>query len=370
MVLNFPIQQQEKYSNTGNFSIKKFCCLHTKQLTYHQEIDCARIVYYDSNLQKHQEVFDYAESKFRYSPLNLAYLKSESWMDNYPHVFDINEFQLLELPNHHCYVCVLGYKNHRPEYIQIITNEIISTDLQSYLKDSARILSQYMETYSENLSQKSKIQLLEHTVHKAGHQLRNYLSLIGIYAHNLYLRLPDNDYCRQQAAVIHENVQKLDFSLTDILSCGQGVKLNRASQDLKEIVAESIKNFQPIISQKKIEINLPETSTRLLLDKLQIQQVFDNLISNAIHFSPEFGKIVINWQIFQEEILIKVCDSGSGIAAEDIKKIFNPFYSRRQGGTGLGLTIAKKIVLDHSGSLWAQNSSQRGAIFSIILPRK
>lgn len=369
MVLNISLKQQ-KHPTLGNFSLKKFCCLHIKQLTFHHQIDCSRIVYYDPNLQKHQEVVDYTQSKFRYSPLNLAYLRSESWMDSYPHVFDIHEFQLLELPNHHCYVCIIGYKNHRPEYIQIITSEAISTELQNYLQDSARILSQYIETYAENLSQKSKIQLLEHTVHKAGHQIRNYLSLISIYAHNLYLRLPENDYCQQQAAIIHESVQKLDFSLTDILSCGQGVKLNRVSQDLKEIVAESIKNFQPIISQKNIEINLPEISTKLLLDKLQIQQVFDNLISNAIHFSPEFGKIVISWQIFQEEILVKICDSGPGIAAEDIQKIFNPFYSHRQGGTGLGLTIAKKIVLDHSGSLWAQNSSQGGAVFSIVLPRK
>lgn len=53
-----------------------------------------------------------------------------------------------------------------------------------------------------------------------------------------------------------------------------------------------------------------------------------------------------------------------------MQKIFNPFYSRRDGGTGLGLTIAKKIVLDHSGNLWAENAPQGGAVFSIILPRK
>ena len=181
--------------------------------------------------------------------------------------------------------------------------------------------------------------------------------------------MPDNHY-RQEAKVIDENVKKLDFSLTEILSCGQGVKLNIISQDLKAIVAESLKIFQPIIDRKHLKINIPETSTMLLLDKSQIQQVFDNLISNAIHFSPDFGNIVISWQIFQEEILIKICDEGPGISPIDIQKIFNPFYSRRDGGTGLGLTIAKKIVLDHSGNLWVQNSPEGGAIFSINLPRK
>ena len=107
----------------------------------------------------------------------------------------------------------------------------------------------------------------------------------------------------------------------------------------------------------------------LLLDKLQIQQVFDNLISNAIHFSPNFGKITIERQTFQEEVLIKISDQGPGIPFEDIQKVFNPFYSHRVGGTGLGLTIAKKIILDHRGNICAQNLPDGGAAFSIILPR-
>ncbi|MGD1910001.1 MAG: sensor histidine kinase [Rivularia sp. (in: cyanobacteria)] len=369
MVVNISFQKHENRDLSSIFGIKKYCSLYAKQLTYHDRVYCVRIVYHDVSLEKHQEVIEQVENKPVFSPQDLAYLKSESWMENFPHVFDVKEFKLKELSDYFCYLCVTGYKNHQPEYIQIITKEPICIKLQEQMKNYAKILSQYSEIYSENFYQKSKIQLLEHILHKAGHQLRNSLSLIGLYAHNLYLRLPDNHY-RQEAKVIDENVKKLDFSLTEILSCGQGVKLNIISQDLKAIVAESLKIFQPIIDRKHLKINIPETSTMLLLDKSQIQQVFDNLISNAIHFSPDFGNIVISWQIFQEEILIKICDEGPGISPIDIQKIFNPFYSRRDGGTGLGLTIAKKIVLDHSGNLWVQNSPEGGAIFSIILPRK
>ena len=99
-----------------------------------------------------------------------------------------------------------------------------------------------------------------------------------------------------------------------------------------------------------------------------MQQVFDNLLSNAVHFSPQSGTIACSWQIFQGEVLISISDEGAGLSPEDLYKIFNPFYSRREGGTGLGLTISKKIVLGHHGSLWAQNVKSGGARFSMILP--
>ncbi len=367
MVVTFPTQIQ-KNSHNDVSNLKSYCELYAKQLAHHYPSRYIRIVYHESGCQKHQEVVQSVQ-KSAFSAKDLAYLKSESWLENFPHVFEVHEFKLTEMSDYYCYICVIGYRNHQPEYIQIITNESLSINLQDRLKESAIILSQYIEIYSENLHQKSQIQLLEHILHKASHQLRSSLALIGLYAHNLYLQLTDI-YSQKQAIVIHENVQKLDSNLTEILSCGQQVKLNIFPQDLKEIVAESLKELQPIIHQKQLKINVTEISTTLLLDKFQIQQVFDNLISNAIYFSPNLGEITINWHTFQEEVLIKISDGGPGIPPEEIQKVFNPFYSHRAGGTGLGLTIAKKIVLDHRGNIWAQNLPEGGAAFSIILPRK
>ena len=367
MVVTFPLQIQKNCNNDVS-SLKSYCELYAKQLTYHYPSRCVRIVYHESGSQKHQEVVQYGQ-KPTFSSQDLAYLRSESWLKDFPHVFEVRKFKLTEIPDYYCYICVIGYHNHQPEYIQIITNETLSINFKNQLNNSAIILNQYIKIYSENLKQKAEIQLLEHILHKAGHQLRNSLALIGLYAHNLYLQMLDI-HSKKQAMVIHENVQKLNSNLTEILSCGQGVVLNIVSQDLKEILAESIKNLQPIIEQKQLKIDITDTSTIVSLDKFQIQQVFDNLISNAIHFSPNFGKITISWQTFQEEVLIKISDRGSGIPPEDIQKVFNPFYSHREGGTGLGLTIAKKIVLDHRGNIWAQNLPEGGAAFSIILPRK
>jgi signal transduction histidine kinase len=100
-----------------------------------------------------------------------------------------------------------------------------------------------------------------------------------------------------------------------------------------------------------------------------MKQVFENLLSNAIDFSPVGGIVTCDWRGFRNEVLVEIGDQGAGLSQEDLKEAFTPFYSRRPGGTGIGLTIAKKIILDHQGSIWVQNLTRGGAQFSFTLPR-
>ena len=107
----------------------------------------------------------------------------------------------------------------------------------------------------------------------------------------------------------------------------------------------------------------------LAIDSFQIKQIFDNLLSNAIYFSPQGETIDCYWQSFQEEVLISICDRGCGLSPEDRKNMFLPFYSRRENGQGLGLTIVKNIILDLKGKIWAENIYQGGTKISLILPK-
>jgi signal transduction histidine kinase len=116
-------------------------------------------------------------------------------------------------------------------------------------------------------------------------------------------------------------------------------------------------------------MSYPDTAFTVAVDRSQIKQVFDNLLSNAVHFSPFGGTVTCQWQIFRHEVLFEISDQGPGLSEEDLKQAFTAFYSRRPGGTGLGLAIAKKIILDHHGNLWVQNLPGGGAQFSFTLPR-
>ena len=357
--------------NTGSKAshsedIQSFCQLQIEHLTARYPIFWGRIVYHDACIKSHDNVTNYTQNLERGI---LAYLNSEEWLTDYYPAFTFNKIGLAHLTRSHCYICPIGYRNQKPEYILILADEPLSSSLQQDVKQSAIVLSKYLDIYTECERQQAEIQLLEHVVQRAGHQLRNPLATIGLYAENLYLGLPSGSW-QEQAAVIRETVQNLDTNLTELIYCGQGTKLKVTLQDLRTLVAESIQGLNPFIQQKKIQICYPDTTTTLAIDRLQMKQVFDNLLSNAIHFSPESGIIKCSWQVFQGEILIRIADEGPGLSADDFQKIFTPFYSRRSGGTGLGLTIAKKIVLDHQGSLWAQNLPHGGAQFYLSLPRQ
>ena len=353
--------------SSRSLELQDFCQLQIEHLTAQQPIFWAQAVYCDPLLSVHQNVSSFAQDQPHFSQRTLAYLKSEEWLIDFPPAFTLSELSLTHLASN-CYICPFGYRNQKPEYILVLAHEPLSPTWQQNVKRSAMLLSKYLDTYSERECQQAEIRLLEHVVQRVGHQLRNPLALINLYAENLYLGLPFGPW-QEQAAIIRETVQDLDTNLTELIYCGQGTKLRVALQDLRTIVAESIQGLKPLIAQKQLQICYPDTSTILAIDRLQMKQVFDNLLSNAVHFSPSSGTINCSWQVFQGEVLIQIADQGPGLSPEDIKKIFTPFYSRRPGGTGLGLTIAKKIVLDHQGSLWAQNSSLGGAQFCLSLPR-
>lgn len=368
MTLGFYIEKLENGSNYLNSSdIQSFCQLESEQLTSQYPILFARIVYHDCLHKNHQEVISYGQNQAPFSRKTLDYLRSEAWLTNFPPALTLHEFKLKDFSSI-SYICPIAYRNQKPEYIQIITHQPLLESLQVSVKRSAMLLSKYVDIYLDYERQKTEIQLLEDVLHRIGHQLRNSLGLIGLYAHNLCLGLEDSPW-QEQTTIIGESIQDLDTNLNELIDCGQGAKLRVTLQDLRSLVVESITNLQPLINQKKIKISIPDTSTTLKIDRLQMKQVFDNILSNAVHFSPNSGTVTCSWQIFQDEVLIKISDQGIGLSQEDLQKVFTPFYSRRKGGTGLGLTIAKKIILDHQGSIWAQVLSESGAQFSVILPR-
>ncbi len=228
MAIGFSLQQTEHdLDDFSAFNIQSFCQLQSEQLTNHSPILFARIVYYDCLLKAHQEVISYAQTQTPFSQKQLTYLRSECWLTKYPPAFELQEFQLNDFPGF-SYICPIGYRNQKPEYIQIITQEAPSATFQQYLKKSAMLLSKYASIYLIYGRQNLEIQLLEQVLHKVGHQLRNSLAMIGLYAYNLYLGLTDNQL-QEQATIIRESIQDLDNNLNELLDCGQGAKLRKSS---------------------------------------------------------------------------------------------------------------------------------------------
>jgi signal transduction histidine kinase len=254
------------------------------------------------------------------------------------------------------------------EYFFIETEKPLNQSQQQNLQQQIHLLQDFLRVARESARQQEKIQILEQAVRRGEHQLRNPLALINLYAENLYLSLQDNAL-QEQALVIRDTVTELSQNLTKLLNCGQKEKLQLIRSNLSELLLETLNILQPQIDAKKLKVSYPNKPLTIAVDGWQIKQVFENILSNAIAFSPCGEVITCNWQVFKNEVLIEISDQGSGIPPEDLKNVFTPFYSKRPGGTGLGLAIAKKIILDHRGSIWVENLVHGGAQFSFTLPR-
>ena len=128
--------------------------------------------------------------------------------------------------------------------------------------------------------------------------------------------------------------------------------------------------------EKKYELvrDYPITSVWIEIDTDKMTQVIDNILNNAIKYSPDGGRITVTMKTTDDQMILSISDQGLGIPKQDLPRIFDRFYrvdrarSRAQGGTGLGLSIAKEIIKQHRGFIWAKSEYGKGSTFTIVLP--
>lgn len=296
-----------------------------------------------------------------------SYLESERWINENLPFLELKPL-FLNSENSQAYVCGLGKTDTHWDYMLLWTEQHISHFQKDLVKEYAQLLQQYLTLYQENWRHRIRNQLLEQALQQAEHQLRNPLSLIRLYAETMMLGA-EHEIQKQQADCIRQTVDEISANLKDLLNCGRQSGLRQEPHSVGILLQNAIKLLQPSLDKKHLTVIQPAKSLSLQVDGWQLTQVFQNILDNAIHFSPLGGTITVDWQVSQHGVLITVSDQGPGLGEIDRAELFSPFYSKRSGGTGLGLAIAKKIILDHTGSIEAETLASGGAKFSISLPR-
>ncbi len=187
---------------------------------------------------------------------------------------------------------------------------------------------------------------------------------------------------KQFLSIAEHNLKRLSLQINDLLDLS---KLEAGKMELKcqpssveEIIYESMEGFKTWAETKSISLEkeIPQTLPQINIDPNRIIQVLNNLIGNAIKFTPNDGKIVIQARLLREDqgIEVSVADTGIGIAKGDLPKVFDKFYqvgervSTDISGTGIGLSIAKEIVNLHGGKIWVESEKGAGAKFIFTLP--
>jgi len=226
-------------------------------------------------------------------------------------------------------------------------------------------------------------QLKSDFVANVSHELRSPLAAIQ---KNLGLILDQtagaiNDNQKEFLSLAKDNVARLTRLINDLLDLSKieagKMELKKARTDIKALVRNAVTAFTGWFREKGITVRMDLTGTplELELDADKITQVMNNLLSNALKFTPPKGEIRIALNAADGMIEVSVTDTGIGIAPQDLQRIFNKFeqvsanHPAGANGTGLGLALAKEIVEKHGGSMRVASKTGKGSTFTFALPR-
>ena len=222
-------------------------------------------------------------------------------------------------------------------------------------------------------------------VSNVSHELRTPLTSVKSYLEALDEGALKEDIAPSFIKVSLDETNRMIRMISDLLNLSridnQTVQLEVEMTNFTAFMTSILNRFDQIKSQhtvagKQYEIvrDYPIKSIWVEIDPDKMTQVLDNILNNAIKYSPDGGKITVSMKTTETQLIISISDEGLGIPKKDLPLIFDRFYrvdkarSRAQGGSGLGLAIAKEIVKQHKGFIWAQSTYGKGSTFTIVLP--
>lgn len=231
-----------------------------------------------------------------------------------------------------------------------------------------RLLMQERQAHQEQLA------VLGRTAAVVAHEMNNPLAAISMYNQMMASELPPDSAFREHVEVIRRNTQTCQRIIQDLLSYARISQPRVEEVDLHEILQHVVRFVQPFRKEKPFELRceFEATRTQRLGDSTQLQQVFVNLLVNAIHALPDQqGRITLRTRNNDDrtQIVVEIHDNGSGIEPAIQHEIFEPFFTtKKKAGTGLGLSIARRTVNAHGGEVTLRHSRPGDTLFEVRLP--
>ena len=318
----------------------------------------------------------------------------------------VNEtaLQLLELDDEDSVIgkSLLDILGIRQNYTM---RELVDDDVQQVLIDnsdsSGMILSAYFSTIQREsgfvsgfvcvlhdvTSQQKEDQERKQFVSNVSHELRTPLTSVKSYVEALSDGAwKDQEIAPQFLKVVQDETDRMIRMINDLLSLSRmdsgTVKLNLEYVNIKELFNYILDRFDMIIKKEKdpdqkkytIQRNITKKDLWVEIDTDKFTQVIDNIMNNAVKYSPDGGVITARLMETKNHVIMSISDQGLGIPRKDISHIFDRFFrvdkarSRKQGGTGLGLAISKEVVNLLGGQIWVDSIEGKGSTFYISLP--
>jgi signal transduction histidine kinase/putative methionine-R-sulfoxide reductase with GAF domain len=203
------------------------------------------------------------------------------------------------------------------------------------------------------------------------HEIRNPLTSINILIHSMTDNLPDESVHREDLKVIEEEINRINEIVDQFLRFARPAPPLLKKAEVLPIFEETLQLLRPQIEKQRITVQKEfQILPSILMDPEQMKQAILNLLLNAVQAMPKGGHLILRGQISENDRFIKLSiqDSGVGISDEEMGKLFDPFFSTKEGGIGLGLSIAHRIIDQHHGKIEVESAPGKGTLFTVWLP--
>jgi signal transduction histidine kinase len=230
--------------------------------------------------------------------------------------------------------------------------------------------AELVETHHRLVSQE-RIAALGRAAAQVAHEVKNPLA--GLLLYSLHLKSKSDNLSESQTYLVDkivDTINHLNSRVEQILDFARPVNLKLRAGNLNEIVNDVLELLRPQLAAKKMEVRLSmsKTAPYAMLDESSIRGALMNLILNAIEASPERGILSISSESTDQSLRLEIADTGPGIDEQKAKKIFEPFYTTKAGGLGLGMPYAKKMIEQHGGTISLNSRPGEGTTISVVLP--
>ncbi len=260
--------------------------------------------------------------------------------------------------------------------IDITSQDEIGNLAQSFNDMSRKLLlaRERMEVASNKLIQAEKLASIGRISAGIAHEIRNALTSVKLNIQKLVQsdRLDETE--KEHLSISQEGIGQMEKFVKELLDFTRVSELNLDRFSIEQILDESIKTLADTLELKKVvlEKSYEEGLPQVLVDADKLKQVFLNILRNAYEAVEEKGKINIFLSLLKEQegskIRVFISDDGSGIPEENRETVFEPFYTTKASGIGLGLPIARKIIEQHRGTIRVKENAAQGTSFEILIP--
>ena len=202
------------------------------------------------------------------------------------------------------------------------------------------------------------------------HEVRNPLTNINLATDQLKMDINDNEDSLNMLAMIHRNSNRINQLITDLLNSTKATELNADKISINELLDETLELAKDRIELSGAQVikTYSQDPRKIFVDKEKMKIAFLNIIVNAIE-SMETGKgiLILKTESEKDKCIIKIADNGKGIDKESLSKLFEPYFTNKSKGTGLGLTNTQNIIFTHNGQISAESKLGAGTTFIVML---